>query len=641
MPVIESPAEPQKKKDRVPFWRENIRLAEKQQEDRGLKFNKTTGELSGAWGEYVKFFEGDQWMPGMGGRYKAWNRITANIAKSNIDSIRPQLYFHNPKVQITLKNPDIADQPVLGPPDPMTGQPVVLIAPGTPVATIGGQPVDARKQEKLFEAIDDYYLDECNVKLKTRRIINDALILPYGVSKWEWVVEMGMEEETDAQGLPTGNQVEKVVKQYPRYSRVQPWCFLWDPELEEFDMEQAAWYAEVAYLSKEEIESIPNVQMTPTDWAEIGKGKVYLPQGYESEASLQEKKDQWNRYKVYHIHDLAGGNYYMWIDGSRKMARVEEPSYYSIIEGGPYTVLGFDETPGGSCPIPLLSNIKSKALAYNRIRSYQVNHVGRYNRKYSVVEGTISDEEMEKLETGADGDIVKVKTQEGRPEPINDAQIVPDVYNVANILKSEITEDVGVTSYGRGTREPGVDTAFEANAIQSGADIKVQEKRDVVREYMRRVLRKLNQMLQAYADQPLVQKVVGKEGDSWIKWTKEDIQGEFVLDVDIYSSMPFSEEVEKKQVLEAVSILAQFPETNRMKLLQRVEKVFKWDESVLYSEAELQQQAQQQQQMMAQQQANQDQANKAQSGQLRPSEGQVQRMPDMMAGIMGPARRGT
>ena len=640
MPVIDRPPDekapnPNARGDdkAVKLWENRLRLAEKKLKKKG------GGDIkSSDWGKLVAFYEGEQWK-GLGPEKGSFHRVTANQAKSNIDSIRPLLYFQNPKVRIRLKNPTLAPAPIpfmdpaTGMPavDPATGQPQISVQAGAPVAKIGDQFVNAQKQVDLLEAIDNYYFGEMDAKSVIRRNINDALVLPYGVCRLEWVVEMETVEEPDPLQPGVSKKVERVVAQYPRLTRVKPWCFLWDTELDEFNVENGArWLAEIKYYSKQDLEGDP---LLDVDFNEIGEATAYVDDEYEGD-DPSKADDDVRRYKTYEIHDLASKRFMVWVQGSKKFNRVEDPSYYSMVEGPIYTVLGFDETPGDSFPLPVLKQIITESQAYNLILSAQVNHVFRNNRKYQILEGSLSPDEKAKLETGADGAIIETK-QNGAVGIIPDASITQDSYAVAPILKREISEKIGVSAYSRNAREPGVDTAFEASLIQGGSDTKIQEKRDIVREFARRLVRKLNQILKAYADQATVTEIVGLGGTEWVQWSNRDIAGEFVEDVDIYTGAIYSRETDKKQWMELLSIANGNPYVNQQRLWEKVFRVFEEGVQLLNTPEEMAAaQAAQAEQQAVEESKRQDAKN------YRPSDGEVRRGTDMKADIMGQARRG-
>jgi hypothetical protein len=640
MATIVTPRNKKPKKDGsgedpyVSRWKRRIEAAERRLRDHG-------GDIKGGeWKRLIEFFSGNQWPESSSNRGK-WHRVTANQVKSNIDCIRPQLYFQNPQVRITLQNPTIAEQPIpqtqkvsvpgpMGTPqlqeqpvmDPKTGQPAIRIPAGVAIAKVGGQWVDAQEQVMLLEAIDKHVLIDTRAKGKFRRIINDALIVCYGVSKWEWVVEFENQDGED------GKSQLKISRQYPKLSRVKPWQFIWDPDLDEFDFDLADWVGEIRFLSRDDIES--DKRMT-VDFDHIDSESVYVDDDFKGERNPDEDV---KRYKVYEIHDLKNDELLFWVEGTEKMARRESPSPYSAVEGSIYTTLGFDEVPNDSFPIALPKQIRSLAEADNFMLSYQVNHASRFNRKYQVLQNTLSKDEKEKLETGADGTVIEVQQVNGI-SAIQDAQISPDVYNVRGILKREITEAVGVTSYDRGTRETGVDTAFEANLIQGGSDIKIQEKRDVVIEFVKSNVRKLNQILKEFADTETVTEIVGPRGSRWVKWTNEDIKGEFVEDVDVYNSLPYTRDLEKKQAMELASVANGNPVVNQRRLWEKVFRAFNWGNEILNTPQEMAQA-----QAIAQQQQAAVSANQQNAQAPRPSGPGPQRASDMKGGLLGGAKKG-
>lgn len=662
----------------VALWKRRLELAEKRLKKAG---GCTTGK--GEWQDLIRLYEGDQWEHSLKNP-RQWHKITSNLIKANVDVLRPQLYFKIPTVRISVKNPyvlpeDVPEMTI----DPMTGQPVprmkqvpappppappqgppggpplpgppppgppgppqgmppgpppmmevpvVKFPKGTAVAKVGGNWVDATEQCKLLEQIDNYYLNEMDFSSEIRRIILQALIIGYGVGKLEWVVKVRKEEiptYSEPDGEQTGTTTEdRIVHEGPRFRLVNPWMFLVDPELEVFDLNRARWVAEVFYASKEDLESDPNLKHIDR----IGKARFMLDEGTEGllEEPTDEEREHFARYKVYEIHDLEHDRLIVWVEGSDKFQRFED-NPYSMVEGSVYTLLGYEERPDDFYPMSLVEQMKTKQQAYNFLLSYMVNHVRRFNRKYWIQRQSLDPDERTKLEDGADGCIIEVDGNP--PSPIADAPISSDMYNVKDVLKRELTEETGVSSMNRASREPGVNTAYEAQQIQSGADSKVSEKQDMVRIFIRSVVRKLNQILKVYADRDQAIRIAGPKGAHWQSWTKEDIQGEFIEDVDIYSSMPYSEETDRKQAMELYSIIQQNPQIDQFATLQWLFRKFNAPENLLLPPEEVRQKLEQ---MTAKElQILQDQGAAMNTG-LRPSEGDVQRPSDMVAGIMGP-----
>lgn len=628
MPIeIERRGRKKKKRDTekaIAKWKIHLSLGEKRLKDAG-------GDIrgKGEWKEHIDFFKGNQWSPGQGGEEKTFHRITSNLVKSNIDSLRPQLYFQNPKVKITVKNPEILKEPQVD----RDGN---LLMPGTAVARIGGELVNVNVQIDLIEAIDNYYLGEMGVKKVMRRLINDALTMPYGVGKIEWWVQTRQQELVLERNEETGEATkiemrEVVVWQKPIFTRIKPWLFLWDEDLDEFDLSQAKWVAEIKYQTLEELEDDPYLK----NLKDLGSPK-FSPKGDYNPEDLgpgDERKD--DRFRVYYIHDLMEEEFIVWVEGSEKFQR-RESHPYADIENSIFIVLGFDEIPDSAFPLPLPRQIRSKIEVRNWILSAMANHIARFNRKYKILEGGMTPSEKSKLEEGADGAIIEVTTMNAGPDPIKDAPLSVDLYSLADILKREVTEDVGVTAMNRGTREPGVETAFEASKIQSGADVKTEEKRDIVHDFMVDLVKKLNQILKVFVDEPIAQEIVGSTGSSWVNWTRSDIQGEFIEDVDIYSGMPFSVLEDRRQALEMFALVAADPGFDGNEVRQELRKRMGWPEKVIRQpDRPAQEDDPAIQQLL-------EQSRKGQSTTMRPGGGgeSAKRGPDILAGLIGPARGG-
>ena len=126
-----------------------------------------------------------------------------------------------------------------------------------------------------------------------------------------------------------------------------------------------------------------------------------------------------------------------------------------------------------------------------------------------------------------------------------------------------------------------------------------------------------------------------------ISWTKADIQGEFIEDVDIYSGMPFSVLEDRRQALEMFSLVQADPIFDPIAVRLELVKRMGWNERLIKRPEVVQQEAEQAAAQAQQQQLEEAQAG--QSSQTRPSTGageSAQRGPDILAGILGQANRG-
>jgi len=219
------------------------------------------------------------------------------------------------------------------------------------------------------------------------------------------------------------------------------------------------------------------------------------------------------------------------------------------------------------------------------------------------------------------------------------------MYNLEGMLKTEVTEEIGVSAFQRAGREPGVETATEANKIQAGADVKTEEKRDIVKDFMVDMVRKLNQILKVYVDEPIATEILGSKGTKWLNWTKADIQGEFIEDVDIYSGMPFSVLEDRRQALEMFSLTQQDPFFDPLEVRKELVKRMGWNDRLIKAPEVVQQE----QEAAAAEEAALQEQEAATNGNTAPNTqtkrpagegGGAQRGSDILGGILGEAAKG-
>lgn len=179
----------------------------------------------------------------------------------------------------------------------------------------------------------------------------------------------------------------------------------------------------------------------------------------------------------------------------------------------------------------------------NDSRSQMANHRKRYNRKYGALEGAFASEEEEtKLESGDDGIVVKFRGNRPIDEqfkPIIDAQMPADVYKYEALIKDDIRLVGRVNPYRRGDNI-GSGTATEANLSEAGAQLGDKDRVDELSEFILNQLEKIRVMRRNLTPGQEVIDVTGNPLDleRWQYWTKEDVDIESMMCVEIGSTQP-------------------------------------------------------------------------------------------------------
>jgi len=126
----------------------------------------------------------------------------------------PAIFFRNPRAFLKPRNKTyICKQR-----DPITGQMVEV-------------QMDSAKSAKTQEGLLNYIVSEINYKKEARRVLFDALVMPYGVMWHGYKGEFGMTEERSI----------FIKKQSIFVKRLSPLRFVWDPAVTIANIDEARW----------------------------------------------------------------------------------------------------------------------------------------------------------------------------------------------------------------------------------------------------------------------------------------------------------------------------------------------------------------------------------------------------------------
>ena len=254
---------------------------------------------------------------------------------------------------------------------------------------------------------------------------------------------------------------------------------------------------------------------------------------------------------------------------------VDWPDY---MDSYPFDPLIFNVRPDEAFPIPDIKLIEPQIIETIKLVAMMLNHVKRWNRMLIIKKGAIDPMEQDKLEKGVDGTILEAN---GNPaevaQPLVYGPVPQDIYAILNKL-DEIKNRIGGltnTSMG-GTDITKTRTMGELNLMQQGSGQRTDKKRDKFERHLESIARKLIAIRQKNFDLEQVVKITGQQPQEVIQafqdqydpqtrtitFTKEDIQGEYEIDVQAGSTLPM-DKVARMGVLERVieqgAKLAQLP----------------------------------------------------------------------------------
>jgi hypothetical protein len=246
-----------------------------------------------------------------------------------------------------------------------------------------------------------------------------------------------------------------------------------------------------------------------------------------------------NQATVFEIVDLVENMLYILSPQHKKIIyKTEYP--YPYFNGTMYQVLQLAEDPERLYPISMLKVVEGQQDELNRIRTQQMRHRKRFNRRYLMAEGTIDEAELEKIVAGADGTIAKCKGDPGACiRPIEDAPLDQGMTVLyQQDIKGDMREILGINEYMRAGLIPRTKSATESNMIQSGSDIRTRDLALPVQYFIEDIAKRMILLFQnEYTDINYLLRSSGQTAEA-IRWSKEDIAGDYEVEVELGSLLP-------------------------------------------------------------------------------------------------------
>lgn len=316
---------------------------------------------------------------------------------------------------------------------------------------------------------------------------------------------------------------------------------------------------DLAKALKKDLESFKN---------EIGTS-AHTDVSEDSEDRLNSTEDM---VKVWHIWDNRSRQRYLITDADGEI-RFSKP-----FERIPLFDLRWDLDFEGWYPIPPVFQWKSPQDEINEAREQARNHRRRFTRKYGKLTDSLSAEEEDKFTNGPDGTVVEIKRADGLFPIAN-----PDLGKASDqglVLPKDDFNLVSSTSQearGMGDRV----TATQANIIENRANIREGAEVEEVNSWMAAVVRESLLIARDRFTQPLYTEA-GQDVQTQMlmdyRMNKQyskvypdqlDDGYDFTVLIDVASTSPTQNEMEKQKFLEFLALMQNFPQLAMSPILIR------------------------------------------------------------------------
>jgi hypothetical protein len=263
---------------------------------------------------------------------------------------------------------------------------------------------------------------------------------------------------------------------------------------------------------------------------------------------------------VYEFYDLIDKTVCTMAEGADDYLIDPAPTPFPNVH--PFVFIDNYEVPERFYPIGDVETIYGLQLELAMTRTALVNDRKRGKRMHLVRPSAIGPEGMEQLESGADNVILEVLGNENFSEifqSISPVGLDSQWYGQSDMILDDINQISGVSEYARGGMPDIRRTATEAGLIQDGANARSSDKLAKVEKAMGDIAEAMIRLAQEFMDHEDVARVVSDDQViTWVEYSREVLQGDFVFEVEAGSTQPQNESMRRQSALQLMDAMSQF-----------------------------------------------------------------------------------
>jgi len=506
-------------------WRERSNHADHVWREKGLT-GEQTGEI-GSIAMLLDAYRGDQW------KHVGWingidydNHLVINSMFAAANTMEAQLLARLPKVQAFGRTPEAA------------------------------------VKAASWEALLNWGETEMKLEREWNRALRDAFFR-FGVVRLGYTPpeEKHNRDEQVAFGSPTTADL-------PWLRRVAPWDIRIDPLAESWQADgDATWCEFISLFTVEQLKKMPGITIPRDLVPTISKDKRSIDDRKRSDRYTYEAA---NLCEVRTVYDLAERKWFQWSPGSDKNLRepADWPEVFRGLEGLPYALLAFNEPSDDPCPMGYAEMVWPLQRERNKVRTMLSELVRRHRRLIVGNKGAFDITEQQKI---TEGDIAEVFWSQGDVSQavvqIPVAGFDQGLLLYDGVIQEDIRETIGQSKMARAQRI-NVESATEAASVAQGDSTQSGRNQIKVEAWLRDSIRLFAKGIQALPDTQYIVPVLGQRDamrlmagePAVLQISTADIQGEYLFDVEVGSTLPRSEREEIAKGMAWLQVAQQFPQ---------------------------------------------------------------------------------
>ena len=471
----------------------------------------------------------------------------------------PSIFFRNPRAFLKPRNKTFISKKR----DPISGKMVDV-------------QLDSTKSAKTQEAILNYDISDAQMKYKrqARKILLDALLFPYGVMWHGYKGDFGMTEEQSIDIKDDKNFVR----------RLNPLRFIFDPAVPISEIDEAKWVGRSFDVPLQDIVEDDkldvdknlikgfvgyNQKLTARNAKqEEGKDKLTIGKSLIDFTTADYKKSKESRFvKIYEIflrptkqEKRKGSNGYILLLTDEQEKPLRESDWVIKADGLPAKILEFnqlnDNKFGLSDPEAFGNCIDQK----NSIINLQLRNAQENSKVWVGIskENTSNEEDIEKVQKGQQTIIL---FESGKPSermfvasPGGSAS--SELYLIDQRIQRNLEDKSGITDLKRGFLQSGEESAASVKIRAAGGGARPAYRQDIMADFLKESLLYLNQLNKQFMSVKDAVRIVGSLDIEWSeKPSKEEIQADVDVEIDVISMLPENPEKELRELNSALVLM--------------------------------------------------------------------------------------
>jgi len=436
--------------------------------------------------------------------------------------------------------------------------------------------LDSTKSARTQESLLNYTVEEINYKKEMRKVLFDAHVTTHGILWHGYKGEFGMTEE---QSLTIKNEMVFV-------RRLSPLRFLFDPAVNLSNLDEARWIARSF--------DIPLEDLLEDDELKVDKRGIKGKLAFGQQILVDEKNQPMkvnstdklpSTSRIKPLIEFADKDfretkaarfvtmYEVFLRPSKAAARKNQKGNVLLLteeqidslrtnpwpykaEGWPAKPLIFNDLPDATFPLDDVSTYSQIADNKNIMRNLQIRNAQENSKVWIFIakEGT-TEEDIEKIKIGDqtiipfEGDSIQNRVQVSSPG----VAASQELYLIDGRLDRELQDKSGVSDLKRGFSVSGEESATSIRQRSAGGSVRPQFRQDIVSDFLKESFKFIIQLLKQFMPVKDAVRILGTLDIEWSdSFTKEDIQAEVDVDIDVISMAP---ENPDKEIQELTVIL--------------------------------------------------------------------------------------